>query len=475
MQVPFLGLGVVYVPGLEPLLEPGNSCIDVLEIEPQPLWHFRNGVTSPYVMPAATLSHLHSLPQRKIVHSVGFAPAGSYQYSDGFFDALACTVKSLDAPLVSEHLSFTNVQSNGRTLHTGFMLPPLQTQEGVHVAAGNIRTFAKRLPAPLAIETTVNYLKPRQGEMTDGEFVAAVAEESGCGILLDLHNIWTNEKNGRQAVDAFLKDIPMDRVWEVHLGGGFEMDSYWLDAHSGAVPPDVMDIAREVTPHLQNMRAVVFEVFPSFLPVFGLSGIQRQLELIREQLEVPSRAEGPADCINLESRPAAHLDTAESKPDRVSEWEVGLAELVTQGHSQKEMVRHVADDDALPMIRKLVWRFRAGAILKSLNALSELIRITEGDDFLESVLDGYFGECPPQPFASEEALQFLAYVDNQDFEIPFISDIIKYERCVIRALVENVNKYDLLEHDPTKILASLRAGEIPQGLSRGSFELEVTP
>jgi uncharacterized protein len=51
----------------------------------------------------------------------------------------------------------------------------------------------------------------------------------GCDSL---HNLWCNQLNGRQQVLDVLAELPLDRVWEVHLAGGKEMDGLWLDAHS---------------------------------------------------------------------------------------------------------------------------------------------------------------------------------------------------------------------------------------------------
>jgi Protein of unknown function (DUF692) len=70
-------------------------------------------------------------------------------------------------------------------------------------------------------------------------YVAAIAEQADCGILLDLHNIWTNQRNGRQPVTDYIAQLPLDRVWEVHLAGGFETGGFYLDAHVGAIDPEL--------------------------------------------------------------------------------------------------------------------------------------------------------------------------------------------------------------------------------------------
>jgi uncharacterized protein len=60
-----------------------------------------------------------------------------------------------------------------------------------------VQRLRNELGVPLAVETGVNYLRPRRDELPDGEFMAALAEDADCGILLDLHNVYCNERNGR--------------------------------------------------------------------------------------------------------------------------------------------------------------------------------------------------------------------------------------------------------------------------------------
>ena len=179
--------------------------------------------------------------------------------------------RELASPWVSEHLSFNRVTDESGEWQSGFLLPPRQTMSGVEAAVASVRALAVRLPVPLAIETGVNYLRPRSEELLDGEFVACVADEADCGILLDLHNVWTNERNGRQALADYIDQIPLERVWEIHLAGGHGHRGFWLDAHSGAVPLELMELATRIVPRLPNLKAIVFELFPSYFPKISFS------------------------------------------------------------------------------------------------------------------------------------------------------------------------------------------------------------
>src|SRR3546814_12998281 len=80
-----------------------------------------------------------------------------------------------------------------------------------------------------------------------------------------MHNLWWNQRIGRQPVDDVLAALPLERVWEIHLAGGDAVDGYWLDAHSGRVPDPLMELCRTWFPRLPNLKAVIFEILPDYL------------------------------------------------------------------------------------------------------------------------------------------------------------------------------------------------------------------
>jgi hypothetical protein len=56
------------------------------------------------------------------------------------------------------------------------------------------------------------------------------------------------------------------------------LGGFWLDAHSGLVEPELIEIAAELIPHLPNLRAIIFEIMPEFVPIVGISALAKQLE-----------------------------------------------------------------------------------------------------------------------------------------------------------------------------------------------------
>src|SRR5438034_2964426 len=249
-----LGVGLVYLEALESLFLEDNPDLSVLELEPEGFWQKVVGTgasdTVKYVPNRQVMARIARLPQHKLLHSVGFPVGGSVSYDREHVAPLATEAIAFDASWVSEHLSFNAFEVDGAVEQAGFLLPPRQTCGGVQTAVRSIRRIASELPVPFAFETGVNYLQPRSDEMPDGEFFASVAEAADCGILLDLHNLWVNERNGRQPVHEVLAALPLDRVWEVHLAGGMMIGDYYLDAHSDTISPLLLAIAGDVLPRL---------------------------------------------------------------------------------------------------------------------------------------------------------------------------------------------------------------------------------
>jgi uncharacterized protein len=468
---PELGVGVIYLPDLVPLLESRPDLVQVLELEPQTLWRYLPDRAMPYVQDRDELERIAALPQRKLVHGVGFPVGGSRPPDARHVGPLVETIECLGSPWASEHLGFN---SFGDGVNTGFLLPPLQTRAGVAAAVDSVRRVAESLPVPFLIETGVNYLQPRPGCMADGAFVAAVAEEAGCGILLDLHNLWANELNGRQTVREFVSELPLDRVREIHIAGGLEHGGYWLDAHSGRIPEPLLELAAWVVPRLPNLGAIVFELLASYLEPLGLDGVAEEVEKLARIWELrgtavaPSRA-APSVAGAAPSRAAPPAAGATDLSPRV--WEDELGALVI-GRSVPGSP--LADDPGIPVLRELVANFRSGMLVDALKLTSRLLMLS-GERLMPDLLAGFFASSPPQLFASAEAEAFAAYVRGRALPIPHLEEVLAYECASLRVLLDGEPEQVRFAHEPYAVLLPLVDGRLPEAPPPGDFIVDVRP
>lgn len=434
-----LGVGIVWWSPLDPLCQPTEGLLDVIEIEPEAFWIPAPEGSGFCSFAGRAVQHL---PQPKLLHSVGAPVGGTCPAPAGHSQALARDMDQLCPGYWSEHLNLTRFRPQPEALpvSAGFMLPSLQSQRMVEIAAENIRRHRAQLrehraafpELPLAIETAVNYLPPMPGEWPDGVFVAAVAEAADCGILLDLHNLLCNQRNGRQSIEGFCRALPLDRVWEIHLAGGESEAGLYLDAHSGLICPELMETAAELVPKLPNLAAITFEIMPERVASTGLSAIAAQLKRLRDLWNTRSSAHPPWEA-SLRARP-------DSEPcvDDPEIWERLLGCAITRlpppSITREIEIWWQSADHALRLYRSLAEEARAGSILSAAPHTIKLLLKQRGPRETRLVLSAYWQSSPPQYTAIEEARAFFRFLAGSEIAPPVLRQAILLDSAELAAI-----------------------------------------
>ncbi|MGQ5522898.1 MNIO family bufferin maturase [Chitinimonas sp. PSY-7] len=148
-------------------------------------------------------------------------------------------IERLEPASVSEHLCWN------RTARECFndLLPLPYSQAALDFMVTQVEQAQEALGRCLLIENLSSYIAFHDDAIPEGEFLAALAQRSGCGLLLDLNNLYVNQHNlGRDARVA-INALPTDAVGEIHVAGFEEReDGLWLDTHGTPVREDVWDL-----------------------------------------------------------------------------------------------------------------------------------------------------------------------------------------------------------------------------------------
>lgn len=466
-----LGVGLVFSPELLALLGQGNEVASVIEIEPQTLWQLsRTDPRRPYWLNRERLAELAALPQAKLLHSVGLPVGGSQPHEPAQLELVRAMADTLQPAWVSDHLSFNGFRDADDWVSAGFFLPPQQVPGTVTMAARRLGELAEALDRPVAFETGVNYLSRRPGELTDGDFFRSVAETADCGILLDLHNVWTNARNGRDAAADTLACLPLDRVWEVHLAGGMELDGFWLDAHSGAIPEAVLDLAAEWIPRMPNLGALVFEILDEHVAALGLDGVERQLEKMRQLWAL--RSSRREITVQRSVAPPRHLP---GSADDLHAWEHTLGGLVIGRERVGPEADRLRGDAGLEVLRRLVADSRAGLVSQGLRHTVTLLLGSLGAGQVRELLAQFTRSRSPELFVSAEADAFADFLARQDLCVPYLREVLSFEHALIRAVLYGKSSDVTFDHEPGALLESLERGEVPAGLPLEPATLFVQP
>jgi uncharacterized protein (UPF0276 family) len=452
-QPPRLGPGAIYHRSLDGLFRSNADLIKVAEIEPQSLWTKGTAPESVARGSPVEMRQLSALPQRLLTHGVGYPIGGTICDHERHIGEFRRWTEELASPWTSEHLSILHVQGDvpgaTRAQPCGFLMPPLQTDAAVELAAQNIRRRANAVGRPFAFETGVNYFVPKDDEMPDGEFFAAVAEAADCGILLDLTNLWVNDRNGRAQIGDVLASLPLERVWEMHLAGIEFAHGYWLDAHSRGIDPDLAGIAAEIVASLPNLGAIVFEIAPDRLSRFGSKALLQEMETLHRLWNTTPAPFEPAPAV---SRPTF----AGASP---YEWEQLIADQMLSGRPAGKV--SAADERAFSLYTTLAASFRASAIADLLENTTRLLLLAIGEQQLRALLRRYMSVTPPSTFPTDEALSFRRFMDANPIPVPGFGEMLKFEATLIEAAANSLTIQVTVTKDIDRMLSDLAAGRLP--------------
>ena len=406
-----LGVGIIALGSLDQVWSGIEDLVDVVEVEPQTLWPSRAGRGGQQLSPEP-LAWLQSCGRPLISHGVGFPVGGTTAPDADGVASSAASMKALGAVHWSEHLAF-NLAGDA---YAGFLLPPVQTPTAVKAAIRHITDYRRIDGRPFLVETPTNYLQPVDGDLGDGEYVAAIAEGADCGILLDLHNVWTNERNGRQSVDHFIAALPLERVWEVHLAGGFETNGYYLDAHVGPIDPELLALAARIVPRLPRLRAIVYEAIPISLAAQGTRGLRDVLRSMHDVADLPPQPPRAAPLAAAPLAPAPLLDATPTVARRVATAEAkstAAREAELLAFTTRKSTTMASDDPGARLIRSLTDQARLSLLVRDHEADLRALIAALGPAAAEAVLTEFLVASRASIWRDEQSRAFNGWLADR--------------------------------------------------------------
>lgn len=122
------------------------------------------------------------------------------------------------------------------------LLPLPFTQESVDHLVSRIHYVQEFLGRRILLENVSSYLTYEHSEMQEWEFITEVCRRSGCGILLDVNNVYVNSVNHGFNPEEYLNNVPADVVGQMHLSGHQDMGTHLLDTHDRHVCQNVWEL-----------------------------------------------------------------------------------------------------------------------------------------------------------------------------------------------------------------------------------------
>ncbi|OYU33850.1 DUF692 domain-containing protein [Novosphingobium sp. PASSN1] len=173
------------------------------------------------------------------LHGVSLSVGSADGLRDDYLAALRRLVDRVEPAVVSDHLCWTRIDG----FHAPDLLPLPYTEEALDVVCCNIDRAQTALGRRMLFENPSRYIA-FPGAMTEWEFLAAMAQRTGCGLLLDVNNIHVSAVNHGFAAEDYLAGFPMAAVGQIHLAGHVRGEHLLIDTHDQPVPDEVWALYR---------------------------------------------------------------------------------------------------------------------------------------------------------------------------------------------------------------------------------------
>jgi uncharacterized protein (UPF0276 family) len=175
-----------------------------------------------------------------VLHGVSLSIGSCDPLNPDYLDRLKRLADEIDPAWISDHLCWTGAMG----LNSHDLLPMPLTEESLAHVAARVRQVQDFLGRPLILENPSSYLRFASSTMEEPEFLRRLAAETGCGLLLDVNNVYVSCFNAGTDPVAYIREFPCDSVVQMHLAGHRHEGNHIIDTHDRPVRPEVWELFR---------------------------------------------------------------------------------------------------------------------------------------------------------------------------------------------------------------------------------------
>ena len=175
-----------------------------------------------------------------VLHGVSLSVGSTDPLDLGYLKGLKALAEFARPAWVSDHLCWTGVAG----VNTHDLLPMPLNEESLRHVAARVRRVQDFLERPLVLENPSTYLEFKESTIPEWEFLSELARETGCGLLLDVNNVYVSAHNHGFDPEHYIRSLPHESVVQIHLAGPTDCGRYLVDTHDRPVPARVWELYR---------------------------------------------------------------------------------------------------------------------------------------------------------------------------------------------------------------------------------------
>ncbi len=181
-----------------------------------------------------------------VMHGVSLSIGSTDPLNMVYLKKLKQLAADIEPMWISDHLCWTGVMG----VNTHDLLPMPLTHESLKHVADRVDQVQNYLQRPLILENPSTYLEFKASEMPEWEYLGELAKTTGCGLLLDVNNVFVSAHNHGFDAEEYIRNIPAKHIVQMHIAGPTDYGDLLVDTHDQPVPHKVWQLyklAHELT------------------------------------------------------------------------------------------------------------------------------------------------------------------------------------------------------------------------------------
>ena len=229
-NLPLLGVGMGYRDELCDNIFENTQYIDFLEIT---MDHFvtKNKNRKNFLVKLKSRFEI-------VAHGLNLSLGSASGINKKYLNEIKPILKNTKPPWWSEHISFT---TNG-DIEIGHLSPLPFNKESLKVLSENIKELKEEIKIPLILENITYTINLPWNKIEESKYLSEVVYSTGCGLLLDITNLFINSKNHSFDPIKFIDNLPENSIVQMHFVGAMEKDGTWVDTHSCKTQKEIFDL-----------------------------------------------------------------------------------------------------------------------------------------------------------------------------------------------------------------------------------------
>ena len=335
------------------------------------------------------------------LHGVGLGLGSARGFSQAHLDKVRSLAQRIEPVLVSEHLSWGAVFDH----QLNDLLPLALNHAALDLLSERVGRMQDMLERPILLENVSTYIRFCDDAMSEAEFLAALVRRTGCGLLLDVNNLYVNQCNHEEDALAAMQAIAVGTVGEIHLAGHLVTADAVIDHHGARVADPVWRLYEAA---LQRFGAVPTLIeWDTDIPALEVL----QAEAARADQLAAAYARASPLRVNLGVRPQGGQNT-----DQLASLQQAFADALFAPQAEEALLPQLKHGARFALYRGNLTATWSKALAAAYPVIAQLV----GEEFFEALAREY-GRAHPS--TSGDLNQFGAHFEAFLRAFPHVRDL----------------------------------------------------